>query len=400
MISLLSEKLPVESLLLGGMMIHVRCSAHILNLIVREGLKVIGGAIEKIRKSVHFWLGTPKRWEKFQQTANQMKMKIGKKLILDCETRWNSTYMMLDIAKKYKDVFAKLKNRDPLYKCVPSESEWNMTEVICDKLKIFYQATLVFSGTKYPTANLFFPIICEIKLALKQWADCGIDIIESMSLEMIEKYDKYWSEVHLVMGVAVVLDPRYKAEVFQCYFPKIYLENSKFERDKIVGLCRQLLVEYEQKDREEEQVNNDKGNVEAAASSQTSFALTFDTYASQKKRKQPERSELDAYLDKDIVRNGADLDVLAWWKSNMGKYPILHKVARDFLCIPVSTVASESAFSTSGRVISPHRSRLSPQTIEALMCAQNWLFAKSTEVGPQSKDHSDSEEELEPGGQN
>jgi hypothetical protein len=41
----------------------------------------------------------------------------------------------------------------------------------------------------------------------------------------------------------------------------------------------------------------------------------------------------------------------------------------------VTTAASESAFSTSGRVISPHRSRLAPRMIEALMCMQAWSRA-------------------------
>lgn len=49
-------------------------------------------------------------------------------------------------------------------------------------------------------------------------------------------------------------------------------------------------------------------------------------------------------------------------------------MARGLLAIPVSTVASESAFSTSGRLISPHRSRLHPTTLEALMCARTWLW--------------------------
>ncbi|KAJ4722279.1 Peroxidase [Melia azedarach] len=48
-------------------------------------------------------------------------------------------------------------------------------------------------------------------------------------------------------------------------------------------------------------------------------------------------------------------------------------IARDILAIPVSTVASESAFSTAGRVVSPHRNRLHPNTVEALMCSQSWL---------------------------
>ena len=50
-------------------------------------------------------------------------------------------------------------------------------------------------------------------------------------------------------------------------------------------------------------------------------------------------------------------------------------IARDILPIPVTSVASECVFSASGRLLSPHRSRLSPKTAEALMCMQAWTRA-------------------------
>lgn len=71
--------------------------------------------------------------------------------------------------------------------------------------------------------------------------------------------------------------------------------------------------------------------------------------------------------------NNGRFDILGWWKCNESKYPILAKVARDVLAIPVSTVASEFAFSTGGRVVDPHRSSLDPESIEALICAQDWI---------------------------
>jgi len=41
-------------------------------------------------------------------------------------------------------------------------------------------------------------------------------------------------------------------------------------------------------------------------------------------------------------------------------------IARDILAISVSTVTFESAFSTSGRVVSPHRSRLHARSFDVL----------------------------------
>lgn len=58
MIKLLLEKLSIDSLLIGGRLLHMRCSAHILNLIVKDGLDVIGDAIDKVRDSVSYWSGT------------------------------------------------------------------------------------------------------------------------------------------------------------------------------------------------------------------------------------------------------------------------------------------------------------------------------------------------------
>ena len=53
----------------------------------------------------------------------------------------------------------------------------------------------------------------------------------------------------------------------------------------------------------------------------------------------------------------------------------MSKLARDVLAVPVSTVASKSAFSTGGRILDPFRSSLSPLMVQNLVCAQDWLQA-------------------------
>lgn len=49
------------------------------------------------------------------------------------------------------------------------------------------------------------------------------------------------------------------------------------------------------------------------------------------------------------------------------------RIARDVLAMQVSSVASESAFSTSGRMLSPHRSCLTHFMVEVLMCSEQWM---------------------------
>ena len=103
----------------------------------------------------------------------------------------------------------------------------------------------------------------------------------------------------------------------------------------------------------------------------------FDMYVRSTKRARTSyvKTELDHYLEEKVLPRTLDFDILLWWKQNGVKYPTLQATARDLLAIPISTLASESAFSTSDRLVSYHRSRLHSKTLKALIYAQNWLWA-------------------------
>lgn len=79
------------------------------------------------------------------------------------------------------------------------------------------------------------------------------------------------------------------------------------------------------------------------------------------------------YLSEEIIAPCSKFDVLAWWKGNTSKFPILSKMTSNLLSVPISTVASESTFSAGGRVIEPHRSCLKPETVEVLLCGADWV---------------------------
>jgi hypothetical protein len=103
----------------------------------------------------------------------------------------------------------------------------------------FYHATCEFSGTKYPTANLYFPVIFDIYVILKE-VESKDEYKRLMATQMLSKFEKYWSELSVVLVLAVVLDPRYKLKLVNFCYSRLYGVNNYREychdRDKLVYL--------------------------------------------------------------------------------------------------------------------------------------------------------------------
>ncbi|KAM0923387.1 hypothetical protein ACQ4PT_005571 [Festuca glaucescens] len=142
---------------------------------------------------------------------------------------------------------------------------------------------------------------------------------------------------------------------------------------RVKMLLRELLVEY----KDDSYAATTSGAEPAVKQGEDEVLDIFDQYMSS----QPAVSamlvhtELDLYLEEPTLPITADFDIINWWKFGGIKYPTLQLIAHDILPIPVTTVPSESTFSTSGRILSPHRSRLEPKCVEAIMCMQAWCNA-------------------------
>lgn len=378
MMDIIKDSFPYGSLLLDGEFLHMRCCAHILNLIVQDGLNaVVYDGVNRIRESVVFWTGSDKRVQKFEGVANQLASGYKRKLTLDCKIRWNSTYEMLCVAINYKEVFAVLSGREKLYNNPPTPEDWEKVGKICELLEVFAKLTLDFSASKTPTANIYFSKICKLKITLSTWLSSPYDYVVKMAEVMLEKYKKYWDSMNGLMGVATILDPRYKMALIRFYFAKLF---DKYEYDRevsrISNLLRRLVDEYESRSENTQSKRQLPSNLASGGSSCDDVDMEeFAQFLERDKNQTYEKSDLDKYLENANIPLEDNFDILNWWKTNGSTYPVLQQVARDILSIPISTVPSESAFSTSGRVLDPYRSRLLPQAVEALMCSQNWIWA-------------------------
>jgi len=71
------------SLIVDGLYFHVRCGAHVLNLIVHEGIKAVDSSLDKIRMYVKYIRGSEARKIKFTSYLEQLTQVTSKQLRQD-----------------------------------------------------------------------------------------------------------------------------------------------------------------------------------------------------------------------------------------------------------------------------------------------------------------------------
>ncbi|CAN6338019.1 unnamed protein product [Urochloa humidicola] len=212
-----------------------------------------------------------------------------------------------------------------------------------------------------------------------------------MAYLMKQKFQKYWEEegnMNYLLFIAVVSDPRYKLKYVRYCLDILYgPDMGKEICDKVESTLAELFAWY----------------VESANASSSSKGSTtqapihidvdeddeenpWDMLASQFEQHMeevesgPSVSELTRYLDDKREKRSKEFNILDYWKRSSSNYPVLSMLAKDVLAVPASTVPSESAFSTGGRIIDPLRCSLSTNTVEALICAQSWLHVAQSKV--------------------
>jgi hypothetical protein len=66
-----------------------------------------------------------------------------------------------------------------------------------------------------------------------------------MARKMNVKFEKYWGEVNLLMGIAAVLDPRYKITPIRFCYPIIYREpNATRNFNCLLSVFNELYNDY------------------------------------------------------------------------------------------------------------------------------------------------------------
>ncbi|XP_073153217.1 zinc finger BED domain-containing protein DAYSLEEPER [Henckelia pumila] len=385
--ALLSVKNP---LMLSGQLLLENCLAQSLSNIVRDALDTAKGIVGKVRDSVKYVKTSESLEEKFLDLKQKLQVPSSKNLVLDDQTKWNTTYEMLLAASELREIFSCLDTSDPDYKDAPTMEDWKQIETFCSYLKpLFDIANLLTTGTTM-TTNTFFHEAWKIQLELARAAASEDPFISSLTKSMLDNFDKYWKSCCFILAIAVVMDPRFKMKLVEFSFSKIYGEEADSQVKIVNEGIHELFLEYVALPLPltpayaEESANGTTVKLEEAQESGVSNnglagLADFDMYMMETNSQQS-KSELDQYLEESLLPRVHIFDVMGWWKLNRTKYPTLSKMARDILSIPVCTVPTSSVFDMVPREMDSYRCSLRPETVEALICAKNWLQPEKVET--------------------
>ncbi|KAF7844083.1 zinc finger BED domain-containing protein RICESLEEPER 2-like [Senna tora] len=315
---------------------------------------------------------------KFEACVKNVGIENGVFLRLDLQTRWNSTFIMLESELKYKRAFSSFQMEYQHYKYCPSSSEWERGKKMCEFLRPFYDVTNLISGSTYPISNIYFTQVWNVECLLIDNANNEDQIIKDMAIKMKEKFDKYWSEYSVVLAVKAILDPRLKFPLLECCFNRVDPTTCQSKLDVVRNKLFELFNAYAKNSSSSSsssQCQIEPPNI----SSETGEGLSSFTIGkalmdiNSQIVSQLGKSQLELYLEEAKLefKFNKDLDVLKYWKDHSGRFPDLSLMAFDILSIPITTVASESAFSIDSRVLNKYRSCLLPEKVQALICTRN-----------------------------
>ncbi|XP_073138374.1 zinc finger BED domain-containing protein RICESLEEPER 2-like [Henckelia pumila] len=242
-IDYLKRRMKGENLLLfEGKYLHLRCACHIINLIVKDGLKELNVSIKAIRNAVVFIHSSPSRLNKFREFSMLDKFSSTSTVPMDVKTRWNATYKMLEAALKYR------KGKEKIGP--PISDDWERAKAFVHFLKKFYDATLELSASKNPTSHLIYQSMISLQVEIdRKRHDDSYQILTEVASAMKSKFDKYWgnwNNMNPLIFIGNVLDPKNKLQMIKVTVRKLggSAARMKYFADKVKQYLVTLWMEY------------------------------------------------------------------------------------------------------------------------------------------------------------
>ena len=275
-----------------------------------------------------------------------------KKIKQDVDTRWNSTFKMLESYNQQKEEITTILCLQRKEELCLSSLQQDCLENTLTILEPFNAATVEVSSEKFTSLSKVIPIVKQL-LKKSESMKC------SLGIRLKENLLNYFSSIEdkEYLRMATVLDPRFKKGCFR-NAQDLAERDIRNHLEKLHN-CRSL------KDIETASTPSPQPK-RIKSSLWDDFDEEMETNENDQEEKQtPVDIEMKFYMDsKRIQRHENPLE---WWKSNQQFLPLMSVLAKKYLGIPATSVPSERVFSKAGELVSAKRSTLKKENVDMLL---------------------------------
>ncbi|XP_033957272.1 E3 SUMO-protein ligase ZBED1-like [Pseudochaenichthys georgianus] len=381
-----NAKAMVNATTSAGIPLSLGCFAHTLNLSTQKAMNVptVGTMLAVIRPPIIFFRNSyvGKIVLKEKQKALD---RPSHNLILDCKTRWNSSYMMVErFVEQYPAIVAasfdeRLKKKDSfkkLQRC--TEKDIERMEHFLEVMKLPYMITVAMSSEKRPTSGQVLPMIdkLEVHLAVKEEDEKFIkDIKSAIRNDLSTRYQDNARREFLQEATA--LDPRFKGspvvtvDVWDRITNKIEVAQAQVQVKKEAeegGAMPQLPLQVKQDGLRDTDTPPPAKKAKLTAMEEI-FQDEDDVMVNHVEPPLPVqlRIQHEILKFKCMPKLKSTDDIIAFWGGKSDELPLLSKLARKYLIVPGTSVPSERVFSTAGDIVSAERATLHPDNVNMLL---------------------------------
>ncbi|XP_065320584.1 zinc finger BED domain-containing protein 4-like [Gordionus sp. m RMFG-2023] len=330
-----------------SILIGIRCASHTFQLAINDCIKnsneiVIINKARNICKKIR------------NQTTMAILSKLNlKKPLIDCCTRWNSIYLMLERLLELKSFCQEISLQSDREKCL-SENEW---KIISDILKALYPTYVLTKYLQSEQLTMGDFYAAWIK-CLMQTSKVDTPFARLLVSTMKAREINFKNEVFCS---AIYLDPRYN----------VFLT---FEEREIARkhLCKTCNLIQNLNNQNIEILNTmptcsySKDNLDDDFEDLLKSHESLNKNNSQGIEKYNKCIEIEYIIRSfdNIERLEKDTNLLNYWENVKNSMPELYKLAITVLAVSVTQVSVERAFSSLKFILSAQRTKLNPEILK------------------------------------
>eukprot|EP00918_Siedleckia_nematoides_P085634 GHVU01188463.1.p1 GENE.GHVU01188463.1~~GHVU01188463.1.p1 ORF type:complete len:328 (+),score=35.29 GHVU01188463.1:359-1342(+) len=234
--------------------------------------------------------------------------------------------------------------------------DWTLLSSFQQLLEPFKRSALIFQTAQYPTAGLTIPmlaaVIKEVE-AVRERAPFGRPEFGTYRDLTFTEYGK----------VAALLDPRCRRLLGQCgvtsteqdaLLVRVWSENYGDESLREIGAAA---------------TEERRTHYFAALGVANTGVATVE-------------EEVTKWLSEPPTTDYDSESLMGYMRGIKAVYPRIHRMARDYLCAPGTSISCESAFSRAGITTSKRRARLDDDAIRSIVELQAWKHLPVTQPVP------------------